>query len=51
MEEIVKTFPHLQSLIDAESLDTTKIEEAYSYILRSNNDDDIHKVFILLTSF
>ena len=43
LKEITKSFPQLQSVIDSENLETEKIKNSYSFILRSNNDDDIHK--------
>jgi len=42
LDELIKTYPHLQSLKDAKKVDYTTVD-AESYIIRSNNDDDIHK--------
>ena len=37
--------PHLVSIKENESLDIEAIGDSYSYIIRSNNDDDVHKVY------
>ncbi|KRX03029.1 hypothetical protein PPERSA_08104 [Pseudocohnilembus persalinus] len=43
MEKLLKTYPHLKTLKEAEDQDFEKIEDAKAYIIRSNTDDDIHK--------
>lgn len=42
MESIVETYPELKDVNSAE-FDISKIENARFFIIRSNNDDDIHK--------
>lgn len=39
---IAKAFPALTSL--QAPLDIANIENAHCYVIRSNNDDDVHKV-------
>ena len=43
MKDIIETFPHLRS-VNKNELDIKKIADAKCFVLRSNNDDDIHKV-------
>lgn len=41
MEEIVEVFPHLKNV--NKGIDIKSIKKARCLVLRSNNDDDIHK--------
>ena len=44
-DELVKAFPHLAGINGRQpEKDPTTIEEARCFIMRSNSDDDIHKV-------
>ncbi len=44
-DEIVASFPHLSAINGREPVkDPTTIEDAKCFIMRSNSDDDIHKV-------
>lgn len=42
-EEIIKALPHYKD-INSSAFDPDKIAHAHFFILRSTNDDDIHKV-------
>jgi hypothetical protein len=44
MESIAEAFPHLKSVNDPNCINLKNIKNAYSFVIRSNNDDDIHKV-------
>lgn len=48
-EAIAETFPHLKD-VNSTSFDLQTIKNAYCFVLRSNNDDDIHKVFSIFLS-
>ena len=43
-EEIIKTFPKLNSLKNADERDFSTVKDPLCFVIRSNNDDDIHKV-------
>lgn len=42
MESIAETFPELKN-VNTDHIDINSIENAKFFIIRSNNDDDIHK--------
>ena len=44
MADIVQVFPHLK-YVNSETFDTEKINNADFYVIKSTNDDDVHKVF------
>ena len=43
VESITKAFPHLAKINDFD-FDIDNIKECRTFILRSNNEDDVHKV-------
>lgn len=43
LDDIIKSFPHLQSLKSVEEKDFSTVRDAVCVVMRSNNDDDIHK--------
>ena len=45
MKSIIRTFPHLMHVNNYKNSDPlNNVKYARCFILRSNNDDDIHKV-------
>jgi hypothetical protein len=47
LETVVETFSDLKN-VNSDSFDIVSIENAKFFIVRSNNDDDIHKVYLNL---
>ena len=43
IESMAEAFPHLND-VNKSTLDVQSIKNANCFVLRSNNDDDIHKV-------
>jgi len=41
--EIIKAFPHLEK-VNTNSIDFKNIKTAKCFVIRSNTDDDVHKV-------
>lgn len=47
MESIIEAFPHLGD-VNKNTLDIQSIKNARCFVMRSNNDDDIHKVLFFV---
>lgn len=44
LSSIIAVLPHLKSIEENKDLDVEEIGPNYSFIIRCNNDDNIHKV-------
>lgn len=45
--EIVKAFPHLK-YVNSPTFDTEQVRYGDFYVIKSTNDDDIHKVYLII---
>lgn len=44
INEIIKAFPHLKNINELNERNFDDLENAKCFVIRSNNDDDVHKV-------
>jgi len=43
MNELVKAFPHLK-YVNSNTFDSERVNNADFFVIKSTNDDDVHKV-------